>query len=248
MHEESLHRLREQQQEYEDENEEFAALSGVFTAGFQKFKKQTQEKLDRIAAEIIKTDDEIDAFIEKTQKDSENFIMVLEGKEAKQNVLQTSERIEALEAEVQKKAALVTDLEQSVREKAQRIEAVEFQVQEKQDFKKKFSKEIAIDSLNTSAVFGLNYLSSVQCWPIVDDLQAKSKEILNQLKFIRVESCVGNTIRSIRFTLSDGSVSPQIGTESFNNSFEFPQNRPIKTIKVRALDDNLVYHLKFCDA
>jgi len=34
MHEESLHRLREQQQEYEDENEEFAALSEVFTAGF----------------------------------------------------------------------------------------------------------------------------------------------------------------------------------------------------------------------
>jgi len=58
---------------------------------------------------------------------------------------------------------------------------------------------------------------------------------------------VSNIIGTIRFTLNDGSVSHQIGTNyANNNSFEFPQNRPIKTIKVRA-DINYVVHLQFCD-
>jgi len=131
MLEDNLQRLIEQQDEHEDEREEFAALSEVFTAGFEKFKKQTQEKLDRITAEIMRTDDEIDEFIEKTQMDSENFVKSLEGKEAKPNVHEKAQRIEAVEGEVQEKVALVTELEKKVQEKSQRIEVVEAEVQEK---------------------------------------------------------------------------------------------------------------------
>ena len=56
-------------------------MSEVFTAGFEKFKKQTQEKLDRKTAEIMRTDDEIEKFIEKTKKDFEYFVKTLERKE-----------------------------------------------------------------------------------------------------------------------------------------------------------------------
>ena len=82
----------------------------------------------------------------------------------------------------------------------------------------------------------------------MDELRAKSKATLNQLKFTKVEWNVANLIYSIRFTLSDGQVSPQIGTRALKNSFEFPQNRPIKTIKVRVQEGNFVTRLQFCDA
>jgi len=86
MNEENLQRLREQFQELEEDSKEFAALIKVHTAGFEKIQKLTQEKLDRKMAEIRRTDDVIDTFVEKTKKDFENLVKALEGKEAKQNV------------------------------------------------------------------------------------------------------------------------------------------------------------------
>jgi len=126
MNEESLQILRKQFQELEEGSKEFAALIKAHTASFDKIKKLTQENLDRKMAEILRTDDRMDSFVEKTKKDFENFVKALEGKEAKQNV----------------------------QEKEQRIKAVEGQAQEKEDINKKFSKEKAIASLNKSGVYG----------------------------------------------------------------------------------------------
>jgi len=56
-------------------------LYDALTAGFEPIKKKTQEELDRVTAKIMKTDDEIETFIEKTKKDFENFGKDLEGKE-----------------------------------------------------------------------------------------------------------------------------------------------------------------------
>ena len=53
----------------------------VNTVGFEKVKKSTQEELDRITAENMRIDEEIETFIETTKKDSENFVKALEGKE-----------------------------------------------------------------------------------------------------------------------------------------------------------------------
>jgi len=56
-------------------------LIEVNTVGFEKVKKSTQEELDRITAENMRIDEEIETFIETTKKDSENFVKALEGKE-----------------------------------------------------------------------------------------------------------------------------------------------------------------------
>ena len=74
------------------------------------------------------------------------------------------------------------------------------------------SKEVAIASLNKSGLYGNTNSSSIQCWPSDHELSAKSEETLNELKFTKVEWNVTYGINNIRFTLSDGSVSPQIGT------------------------------------
>ena len=57
-----------------------------FTETFEKIKKQTQEKLDQITAEIMRTEDEIEKFIEQT-KDFEHSLKAMEGKEVKEKVV-----------------------------------------------------------------------------------------------------------------------------------------------------------------
>jgi len=69
------------QRVHQKESEEFAELNGAFTAGFEKIKKLTQDKLDRKTADIMMTDEEIEKFIDKTKKDFENFVKTLESKE-----------------------------------------------------------------------------------------------------------------------------------------------------------------------
>jgi len=132
MIEENLQLHRKQQQVLEKESLEFAELSEAFTDKFDKIKKLTRDKLEGITAEIMRTDDEIHKFIEKTKKDFENFVKVLEEKEVQQNVQEEAQIIEAVEPEVQEKVAQVTDLEQRVQENTERIEALEGQVQEKE--------------------------------------------------------------------------------------------------------------------
>ena len=132
MIEENLQLHRKQQQVLEKEGLEFAEFSEAFTDKFDKIKKLTRDKLEGITAEIMRTDDEIHKFIEKTKKDFENFVKVLEEKEVQQNVQEEAQIIEAVEPEVQEKVAQVTDLEQRVQENTERIEALEGQVQEKE--------------------------------------------------------------------------------------------------------------------
>jgi len=127
---------------------EFAGLSEAFTAKFDKIEKLARDKLDGITVEIKRTDDAIHTFIEKTKKDFENFVKVLEGKEVQQNVRSLQ--------------------------------------QEKEHFMS-LSKDNAIASVNKSEVYGNTNVSSIECWPSVNELRAKSKETLNQLKFTKVE-------------------------------------------------------------
>jgi len=65
----------------EKDSLEFAALIEVTTASFEKMKKLSQEELDRKTAELMRTDAEIDTFVEKTKNDCENLVKTLEGNE-----------------------------------------------------------------------------------------------------------------------------------------------------------------------
>jgi len=60
-----------------------------------------------------------------------------------------------------------------------------------------------------------------------------------------VEWYSNGAVAGIRFTLSDGSESKMIGAiGEQGNKIEFPDRRPIKSVKVRA-DANWVYQLEF---
>ena len=128
----------------------------------------------------------------------------------------------------------MSQLEEKVEETKQNVQTLQ---QEKEDLMKKLPKEIALPTLNWSKVFGKTNVSSIQSWPSETELRAMTKKTLNSLKFTKVEWYAGAYLHGIRFTLSDGSVSPQIGKSALNNSFEFPQNRPIKIIRVRTYDN-----------
>jgi len=101
-----------------------------------------------------------------------------------------------------------------------------------------FDKERALASLKKSQVYGrtTGKVSAIQCCPSEAELRSKNAEKLSKLRLQTLEWCAeDNTIIfSIRFTLSDGTVSPQIGATKVNKSFEFPKDRPIITIKIRA--------------
>ena len=58
----------------------------------------------------------------------------------------------------------------------------------------------------------------------------------------------GSAIRSLRLTLSDGTVSKKIGQQvNLTNSFEFFEERPIRSIRVKE-NGHHVWQMEFLDA
>jgi len=84
IHKDNLQKLSEHQTELEEKGEGFTAdevsFTDIFTEGFEKIKKQTQDKLDKVTTEIMRTEVETEKFIEKTKNDFGNHLKVLEGK------------------------------------------------------------------------------------------------------------------------------------------------------------------------
>ena len=82
----------------------------------------------------------------------------------------------------------------------------------------------------------------------MDDLKAKSEDALQKLKLKKIEWAMDcDTVFSMRFTLSDGSVSPHIGkTVDVNESFDFPEDKSIRSVKVRH-SDGFIVSLQFLD-
>ena len=113
-----------------------------------------------------------------------------------------------------------------------------------------FDKEQALASIRKSKVYGWTQASAIQCWPSVAELRTKSEETLSKLRIKKLEwwTTINESICSIRLTLNDGTVSPQIGTRyCVNKSFDFPQEKPITTIRVRADGGSCVNQLEFLD-
>ena len=87
-------------------------------------------------------------------------------------------------------------------------------------------------------MYGETTASAIQCWPSEAELCAKSEETLSKLRLKKVEWYISGAIVSIKFTLSDGT-SKLIGSElAVDQSFDFPDDRPINAIKVRAGSNN----------
>jgi len=103
-------------------------------------------------------------------------------------------------------------------------------------------KELSVVFMKKSEVYGGTRPDyDIEYYPTEEELCAKSEETLRQLRIKKVEwNSYNDFILSIRFTLSDDTVLEQSGYEDVEDSFEFPEDRPIQTIKVRAIDDDCV--------
>ena len=118
---------------------------------------------------------------------------------------------------------------------------------------KQFDKEQVIKSIKKSEVFGEKD-KPLSCWPSQEELRAKSEQTLQQLRIAKIEWHVTkrNAIESLRFTLSDGSVSQQLGKQcNLTKSFEFPKERPIKRIRMKvnqAGGSSFINRVEFLDA
>ena len=100
----------------------------------------------------------------------------------------------------------------------------------------KFSKEEALASIKSSQIIiGKKNLGNSTSWPTVGMLREKSEETLKQLRIKKIEwGFYPNAIASLQFTFDDGTCSNQIGDSSrdMNKFFEFPENKPIGSVKV----------------
>jgi len=100
----------------------------------------------------------------------------------------------------------------------------------------KFSKEEALASIKSSQIYiGKGNLGNSTSWPTVGMLREKSDETLKQLRIKKIElGFYPYVIASLQFTFDDGTCSNKLGDTSrdLNKSFEFPEDKPIGSVKV----------------
>ena len=196
--------------------EDLSSTSG-FTEVCEKIKKQMQEKLDRITAEIMRMEDETEKFIEQT-KNFENNLKAGEGKQ----------EVEEMDFGLQVKA------------KEEKKEVKEKEVSH-------FSKEEALASIKHSEVYKYDdgeptSWPTVEMLREKSDETLKQLRVKN-LEW----GFLNGVIVSLRFTLNDGTTSNQIGnSEKINESLEFPQDKSISSVKIKA-DVGWINQLVFLD-
>lgn len=156
------------------------SFTSGFTEFFEKIRKQTQKKLDKITTEIMKTEDETESFIELTKAFDNNLRTVEENEVLEKAVNYLRNNFMAFEGK-------------KLKEKAAR----------------EFSKDKALDSIKYSKMKSLGHNSVVIVkWPTVDMLIEKSERTLEQLRVKKFEwKESGSVIVRLRFTLDDGTTS-----------------------------------------
>jgi len=71
-------------------------------------------------------------------------------------------------------------------------------------------------------------------WPMKTDLEVKNDYVLKNLRLKKIEwRDDGRYIHDFRMTLSDGSTSKEEGIDNVNQSYEFPDNRPIRKVEFK---------------
>jgi len=128
------------------------------------------------------------------------------------------------------------------------------------DFKNQVRKNCSVVSLHTlfqknyhlTPVWGLNDQSLIrgtQCWPVEKDFANVSPSILKDIQLVRIQYYKVGSILSMQFHLSNGMSSPfagNSGVDRCQSSVNFPANRPIRKIRIKA-SKNWVNEIRFCD-
>jgi len=105
-------------------------------------------------------------------------------------------------------------------------------------------------SLKQSPLFGNQDEDGVNgelnsSWPLLNNLQAKNNFDLKNLRLKKIEwgcfkqgAITLGHVQGVRITLSDGTASQTFGNvNSLNESFDFPKDRPIRSVRVRHFDN-----------
>ena len=75
-------------------------------------------------------------------------------------------------------------------------------------------------------------------WPTAEFMEGKKKSFFSNYYVTRLDWGLGKHIESIRFTMSNGDVSPKYGTKAFTHSCEL--DSPITKIKAKIKENRLV--------
>jgi len=103
-------------------------------------------------------------------------------------------------------------------------------------------------NLETSEMFGLTTFD-MKRWPTQMSLNLKPNATLKNLRINKIEWHADVYISSLRLTLNDGSVSPQIGQlYEPKNSFTIPEDRKLHKIKIQtSARAGVIYCMDFLD-
>ena len=114
-----------------------------------------------------------------------------------------------------------------------------------------FDRKAVLSSYRKNELYGNegDWLKKSQ-WPEPSDLEAKSDRTVRNLRLKKVEWTIcKDIIFNFRLTLSDGSVSHQAGDMSdLTEAAEFPDERPIRSVRVGHSTRSGVLSLQFLDA
>jgi len=112
-----------------------------------------------------------------------------------------------------------------------------------------YNKKWALASIKYSEFYGRKGGEST-IWPTRDMLREKSDEALKQLRLSKIVWGVfkDDEIASLQFILNDGKRSDTMAgaCKFFSTSFEFPEDKPIRSIRVLASNER-IHSLVFLD-
>jgi len=105
-------------------------------------------------------------------------------------------------------------------------------------------------SLKVSPLYGFIYedrdeenAEEFSSWPLLKDLKSKNNLDLKNLRLKKIEWGFRDNddqqVSCVRITLSDGTASQKLGVANteLDESFNFPKDRPIRSVRVRHCDD-----------
>ena len=101
----------------------------------------------------------------------------------------------------------------------------------------KANRDVACVNIRNSPFFGGKFTHSIETFPVDDFFAGKLKSQFTNFGLARLDWSVDTYIESIRFTMTDGSVSPKYGNKAFTSCCDFagPVKKIVATYRERGL-------------
>ena len=106
------------------------------------------------------------------------------------------------------------------------------------DWFAKSNSDHEVSRIRETPWFGGKFSQAIEAFPTDNFFQGMRKDGFNNLRLTKLDWYVGTYIETLRFTMSDGTVSPKFGGKSFNATCEF--DTPVKRITATYRERGLV--------